>query len=79
MLSILTDSKPATSIMKNMNKGLTPLRSEIEASILKELCSRTGKDTCVAGSKTTRGSKAIKRLTNSAGRPPSSGTSQRGW
>ena len=55
MLAILTDSKPAISTLRKLDKGTTPPRSEIEARIIKELCRRTDKDTCVAWVKGHKG------------------------
>ena len=50
MLAILTDSKPAISTLRKLDTGAAPPRSEIEARILKEICSRFHEkdDTCVA-------------------------------
>ena len=48
MLAILTDSKPAISALRKLDKGLAPPRSEVEARILEEICKRVGKDTFVA-------------------------------
>ena len=57
MLAILTDSKPAISTVRKLDAGAAPPRSEIEARILKELCSRTRdqEDTCVAWVKGHKG------------------------
>ena len=55
MLAILTDSKPAISTLRKLDRGTTPPRFEIEARILKELCRRTDKDTCVAWVKGHKG------------------------
>ena len=57
MLAILTDSKPAISALRKLDNGADPQRSEIEARILKELCGREDKDTCVAW---VKGHKGIK-------------------
>ena len=48
MLAILTDSKPGISTLRKLDRGHTPPRSEIEAGVLEELCTRIDKDTCVA-------------------------------
>ena len=59
MLTILTDSKPAISALRKLDKGITPPRSEIESRILKELCGRADNDTitCVAWVKGHKGVK----------------------
>ena len=41
LLAILTDSKPAISVIRKLDSGAAPPRSEIEARILHELCKRT--------------------------------------
>ena len=50
LLAILTDSKPAISIIRKLDSGTAPPRSEIEARILSKLCGRSHnhKDTGLA-------------------------------
>ena len=57
MLAILTDSKPAISAIRKLDKGLAQPRSGIEARILEDLCKKIDKDTCVAWVKNHKGIK----------------------